>query len=217
MPKSFLGRVLIGSAVVIAITASTSVPSAAECSRWEEWPAFRDVVPNANSVVIGSVVKILERDRIDRPVSFRLAVTDILRGLQPATLDLSNVRTDDPAVDCIRSLLLVEVGDEIALTFGGTPDVVEGPVSAVAFLSRTPDVSTMPGMQRLSVDNVRKLVGLPPTDSIQVAVRPAAAPQGQLELLFVLSFVGTFVLRSGAGRSWRRRSRVLIGRRASDR
>jgi len=76
---------------------------------------------------------------------------------------------------CPRSYLFVAPGDRIAVAWGyPRADGVRGPVSAVAVVAGRLDPSRMPGLEQLTVAQVRAAVNLPPTDA--VASGPTSGP-----------------------------------------
>jgi hypothetical protein len=167
---------VLASALVVA----SPNPVAAECPSVDPWPSFAHVVPRASVVVIGRVATAIPHPRGEALGTghFTLRVLEVLRGAASRTLTLGRTMTDGP-YDCIPSSLTVRVGDEIAVAFG--PDLLEGvrgPVSGVAFISRMPrNGEEMPGMQRLTLREIRAIAQLPQTAApLDASVAPSSTP-----------------------------------------
>jgi hypothetical protein len=117
--------------------------------------------------VIGRVVESFDPPSNTLIVTFALRVDEVLRGTSPKRLEFrEGVRSGLPLTVCPSdSILRVSMGDRVVMAFGATYEGIEGPVTAIAFLRRTPDEVLMPGMERLTADQVRFLSSLPPTDT----------------------------------------------------
>lgn len=140
----------------------TATPAAAECIQLDAWPPFGPAAEEAHRLAIVRVAKILDRTGT-YPTKFSIDVVENIKGHTPDRLVLEGVRTDG---ECVASWLVVEPGDTVALAFG--PDQsIHGPVSAVAFVDQTvPNLGRpMPGMTRLSTQEVRRFGDLPDTDA----------------------------------------------------
>jgi hypothetical protein len=140
---------------------------AAECGSPDRWLDFATVAPRADRLVIGEVTEILRR-RNGRVTYFRLSVSDVLVGTAPRRLVMTNVATNR---GCFTQWLVVNVGDRLAVAFddvgAGIYPGMSPRVAAVAYLNRDPPATRtepMIGMRRFSDEQVRDLVGLPPTD-----------------------------------------------------
>jgi hypothetical protein len=126
---------------------------------------------------------------------FRLRVDEVLRGRSEDVLEFRDpVRSGLPLTICPGdSVLFVQARDRIAMAFGGRYPGVDGPITAVAFLNHDPDSFLMPGIERLTGEQVRAIAGLPSTDTGPIVVdRPESFPIG---LLFVGLIGGWFVDR----------------------
>ncbi len=138
----------------------------AECGFPNRWPSFAVVAPRSDTVVTGTVTKIVDYWRHEIPGTFVLKVDDVLKGDADARIRLSNVYTTG---GCVVSWLVVRRGDRIAVAIDGVSNV-NGPVSAVAYLSPLPrdrdrDMRWA-GMRQLTIAQVRVAVGLPATDTV---------------------------------------------------
>lgn len=147
----------------------------AECSRPNRWPSFAKVAPRADTVLVGTVTKIVSYWRHELPGTFAVKVEDVLKGHARTHIRLSGVYTTG---GCVVSWLEVKRGDRIAVALGGTSNV-NGPVSAVAFLSPLQPLAyvDMAGLRRLTIAQVREAVGLPATDAV-LSDTKQASPRG---------------------------------------
>lgn len=136
----------------------------AECSLPNRWPSFAKVAPRSDTVLVGTVTRIVSYERHE-PSTFVVRVDAVLKGDADVRLTLSDVYTTG---GCVVSWLGVRRHDRIAVALGGKSNV-NGPVSAVAFLSPLPRLAyvDMAGMRRLTMAQVRQAVGLPATDTAQ--------------------------------------------------
>lgn len=174
-----LRRTLATIAATLSILVSATVPSHAvfaECGFPNHWPSFAKIAPHAESVLVGTVGRITSRKR-HHPGTFIVRVDTVLKGSADRQVTLADVWTDG---GCVVSWLDVRRGDRIAVALGGDSNV-NGPVSAVAFLSPMPRYSNMhwAGMRRLTMAQVRQAVGLPATD--MVSAPPDGGRMSQLE------------------------------------
>jgi len=140
---------------VVATMPGLVAPSsvAAECTQLDPWPSFRAAARSAESIVVGEVVESFLDDSADNAVWFRLRVDEVLRGRSEASIEFrKEVQSGLPLTICPGdSVLRVRIGDRLAMAFGARFRGVDGPVTAVAFLNRTPDSFLMPGMERLTL------------------------------------------------------------------
>ena len=169
-----MGRWSRGASIVAAVTAvmgllASPVNVNAECTQLDPWPSFRAAARSAETIVIGRVVESFDPPSTRLIVSFALRVDDVQRGTAPARIEFGEgVRSGLPLTVCPGdSILRVSMGDRIAMAFGSRFQGIAGPVTAIAFLRRTPDQFLMPGMERLTADQVRFLSSLPETDTNQ--------------------------------------------------
>ena len=104
---------------------------------------------------------------------FDLRVIEVVRGRSASVLEFREpVRSGAPLKFCQDSHLYVNAGDVIALAFDARVAGYPKPVIAVAWLSSTPDPFSMPGVERLTIQDVRALAGAPATDIADRALLP---------------------------------------------
>ena len=160
-------------------------PVAAECTRLDPWPSFREAARTADRIVVGEVndtYKVTSGDHTvtyiaapgENMLLFDLRVIEVVRGRSAPVLEFREpVMSGAPLKFCQDSHLFVHAGDVIALAFDARVSDYPRPVLAVAWLSRTPDPFTMPGVERLTIEDVRLLAGAPATDIADPAPIPA--------------------------------------------
>jgi len=161
------------------------VEVAAECTQVDRWPSFRTAAPSAEVIVIGDVVANREDPTGYITTDFRVRVDEVIRGQSDDVLVFRDaVRSGLPLTICPGdSVLYVHVGDRIAMAFRARSPGVDGPVTAVAFLNRQPDSFLMPGVERLTREEVRDIADLPATDTDPDAPPRPTAPTAPLVLL----------------------------------
>lgn len=149
-------------ACALALTI-VAVPSAAPVAACSGPPApvdsFTAAVPAADTIVIGTVEALSDRDVITR---FRLAIDEVLRGEAPAAIRFGGLKGGDQRSGCgDRTTVQVEHGDRLALALTGPSTGRPLVVEAVAFVGRSkPDRGAMPGMEQLPIRTVRRLSGV---------------------------------------------------------
>ena len=149
-------------ACVLALT-TLAVPTTAPVSACSGPPApvdsFTAAVPAADTIVIGTVEALSDRDVITR---FRLAIDEVLRGEAPAAIRFGGLKGGDQRSGCgDRTIVQVDDGDRLALAMTGPSSGRPVVVEAVAFVGRSkPDRRAMPGMEQLSIRAVRRLAGV---------------------------------------------------------
>jgi len=105
---------------------------------------------------------------------FDLRVIEVVRGRSAPFLEFREpVMSGAPLMFCPDSHLFVHAGDVIALAFDARVADYPRPVLAVAWLSSTPDPFSMPGVERMTIEDVRLLAGAPATDIADPAPIPA--------------------------------------------
>lgn len=171
--RRVLAAVLVSCSVLLGVMTPSHV-ALAECGFPNRWPSFAEVAPLSDTVLVGTVTRIVSYWRHDLVGTFVVRVDDVLKGDAGARVRLSDVYTTG---GCVVSWLVVRRGDRLAVALGGDSDV-NGPVSAVAFLSPLPRYSDMSwaGMRRLTMAQVREAVGLPATDTAPSGAEGAAPP-----------------------------------------
>ncbi len=162
-------------------------PVAAECTGLDPWPSFTAAARSAKVIVVGEVVESFADDSADNAIHFRFRVDQVLRGEAESEIEFRDVvRSGLPLTICPgNSLLRVRAGDQLAMAFGARYRAVAGPVTAVAFLDRTPDSFLMPDMERLTLDQVHAVADLPATDTEPGPLPPVTDPTLPLSLLLV--------------------------------
>ena len=159
--------VLAAATFAVVALIGTPRPVAAECtSGFDRWPPFRELAPSATRIVVGTVVAAYDYDSADNAIRFRFGVDEVLRGASPSVIEF---RTPIPAADAHicpgDSLLRVGIRDVIALAYDSRTAGRSERVSAAAFISRPRAPWCMPGIERLSLAEVRRLAALPRTDT----------------------------------------------------
>jgi hypothetical protein len=145
----------------------TAAPVAAECSALDPWPSFREAARTAGRIVLGEVVAAYDYDSADNATTFKLRVDEVLRGRSGRFIEFRDgVKSGLPLRPCPGdSILRVRLGYVIALAFDARVGASPRPVLAVAFIHGVPDEFLLPGVERLTLNQVRSLAALPPTDT----------------------------------------------------
>jgi hypothetical protein len=192
----------------VALLVGAASPVAAECTRFDAWPSFREAARTADRIVVGEV---LETYRVasggttityvvapgDDTLFFDLRVIEVLRGRSDPVLEFREpVRSGAPLKFCRDSHLFAHAGDLIAFAFDARVADFPKPVLAVAWLSGTLDPFTMPGVERMTIEDVRVLAGAPATDIVDPDPIPARSVP--VMPLLVASLLGAiaFLFRS---------------------
>ncbi len=167
MTKPKAGHVLGAAVLAVVMPLAFAGTTAAECTWLDIWPSFREVAPSAESIIIGEVVEGHQFDSADYAPRFLFRVDEVVRGTSPPTIDFTEpLHSGLPETRCPgQSVLLVTVGDVIAMALNARVDGAPGPVVAVAYIRGEPDPLLLPGVERISADEVRELAALPPTDT----------------------------------------------------
>jgi hypothetical protein len=151
----------------------------AECTGLSPWPSFTETASSARRIVIGTVTETLGGAVNNR---FTLGVDEVLRGEAPDTIDFEAFRSGAPQPICPEdSVLRVHrVGERLALAYGARLPGWPERITAVAFVAPSkPDRSLLPGMETVTVAQVRRLAALPSTDTI--AAMPPTEPVASLD------------------------------------
>lgn len=183
---------------------STAAPAAAECSQLDTWPSFREAARTAKRIIVGEVVAGYSYDSTDRATQFRLRVDELLRGLSDPVIDFRDGVYSGEATICPGdSILRVRIGDVIAFAFDARLSGSSNPVLTVAYVRGNPDKFLMPGIERLTLAEVRAAAGLPATDTI--TSRDAAPGQFPVVPLLAAALLGglAFLIRTGGPRQAR--------------
>lgn len=190
MSAPFFWRAAKPARVVLAVsltTASMSVigpaaPAVAECST-RPWPSFERAVRDADQVLVGEVTDEIRRNSADFLTAFRFRVDEVLRGTGPDEIAFEWAIIQRR--DLCPTSLPVHVGDRLALAL---EDPVNGHpsrsvVGVPAFLNRDPSEGDRAerdftrGLRQMTLDEVRDLLALPPTDT-ETSAQPAARDLG---------------------------------------
>lgn len=172
------GRTAFGVVAAIVALLLAASPVAAECTRLDRWPSFRDAVRSAGTIVIGEVIDGAAESWLD---TFTFRVDEVIRGTAPQVMHIHQLRSGLPLSICPSdSFAYVMKGDHLALALDALAADGKTRINAIAYVQGSPDDFLMPGVGRLSAAKVRELAGLPSTDAIAEAARPSSPP------LFVL-------------------------------
>ncbi len=167
--RSSLMRAIAVASVLVSFGIVAPARVHAECNDAYPWPSFSSTASMARAIVIGTVTNAPPTVIGD---AFAFEVTESLRGNTPtgtAAIDAPITQDPDSASQCPYSVLDVAEGDELALAFGraGVADRIRGPLSAVAFVSNVTDREPMPGMEQLTLDEIRAVDALPDTSAAE--------------------------------------------------
>jgi hypothetical protein len=171
-------KALFGLAAALLVMSTTPAEVAAECTQLDRWPSFRNTAPSAEVIVIGDIVANREDATGYITTDFRLRVDEVLRGESDDVLEFRDaVRSGLPLTICPGdSVLYVRVGDRLAMAFGARYPEVDGLVTAVAFLNREPDPFLMPGIERLTREQIRAVADLPSTETVPIVQDGSQSP-----------------------------------------
>ena len=151
----FAGLVAIGALL------AGSHPVLADCDG--PFPAFRQLVKSAKTIVIGDVVAVSRGgawDAVDGGVSsrFTLKIAFLLRGSSDATIEVDDL----PTTQC-ASVVGARLGDRIALAVDGSAFDRPSGVNMVAWIDAVPPPGFGPGSisqaDTFSVNEVFALIG----------------------------------------------------------
>jgi hypothetical protein len=101
-----------------------------------------------------------------------------------------SVKSGAPVKFCSDSILRAHVGDVIAFAFDARIAESPTPVLAVAWIRGAPNAFLMPGVERLTMEDVRALAGAPATD----IANPAAIPARSVPVIPLVSFLMAGIL-----------------------
>jgi len=195
-------RWVTGMILAVGLCLTTSASALAECGgQPNRWPAFSEVAPSAERIIVGTVVG-PSVPHIPGPVYVGLDVhvDEVLRGQAAETIEVNALKSGLPLVGdqaCRQSAYLYgRVGDVIAFAFDGRLPGVAGPVNTAAWIEGRPH-EIVPGPQRLTLDEVRYFASLPDTSTVD-GDPPAPAPPGpsagQLLLIIVAAAGGALFI-----------------------
>ncbi len=167
--RSGLIRAIAVASVLVAFGIVAPARVHAECNDAYPWPSFSSTAPMARAIVIGTVTDARPTEIGD---GFAFEVTESLRGDMPTgalAVDAPFTQDPDSTSQCPYDELDIEHGDQLALAFGraGVADRIRGPLSAVTFVSDVADREPMPGMEQLTLDEIRAVAALPDTSAAE--------------------------------------------------
>lgn len=166
---------LLNVAAIALLGIAAPQGAMAECiGPWTPMPAFTEVAPTAQRVVVGTVIQDLENPRgLDEwggvTPSFVMEVDTVLRGPDPgATLAMDLVATGMPQTEECggRPTVFAVVGDRIAVAFDGRLPGHRRPITTAAWIELLPE--QLDGMEAevLTMSEVRRaLQPLPDTST----------------------------------------------------
>lgn len=175
-------RWLTGTVLAAGLCLGVSAPAFAECmGQPNRWPAFADVAPTAERIIVGTVVEHTGFDRGSlNLVGYRVSVDEVLRGPAHESVEVNGLKSGLPLVgsgSCRQNAYLyARVGDVIAFAFDGRLPGVAGPVNTAAWIEGRPRRNSVPGPQLLTLAEVRYFTTLPETATSAVGRGPSSAP-----------------------------------------
>lgn len=194
--RAGLKRAIAAASVVVAFAFVAPARVHAECNDAYSWPSFSSTAPMARAIVLGTVTGVRSTDIGD---AFTFEVTESLRGDMPTgelAVDAPITQDPDSASQCPYNELDVAEGDELALAFGraGAADRIRGPLSAVAFVSDVADREPMPGMEQLTLDQIRAVAALPDTSAAETG-EPTQAVTLLAAVVFAVALITILLSR----------------------
>lgn len=197
-------RWLGGMTVGVGLSLFASTPAFAECDRQpNRWPAFSEVAPSAERIVVGTVIG-PSVSHIPGPyyVGLDVRVNQVLRGPATERIAVNALRSGLPLTgpgSCRQNAnLYARVGDVIAFAFEGRLPGVDGRVNTAAWIEGRPHALLVPGPQRLTLDEVRYVASLPDTATRPEAASGPRAPDRvgvQILLLVLVAGAAGFIAR----------------------
>jgi hypothetical protein len=163
-----------------------SGPVSAVCPPIDGWPAFSDLAGNAGRVVVGTVIE------TEGGLATRLRVDEILRGQSRRILDLGRLRArlGREADTCdFTGTVVAEVDDRLAIAFSGKIESWNRLLDTVALVDAGAEHPNISGLQRLTVQQVRLLLGHE-SDGSTVALPRRAGPPPDLLTSLLRSLPG---------------------------
>ena len=148
----------IGIVLVLIVTAGLfgSGPVSAVCPPIDGWPAFSELAGNARRVVVGTVIE------TEDGLATRLRVDEILRGDSRRVVGLGRLRSrlGSEADSCsFTGTVEAEVDDRLAIAFSGQVEGWNRLLDTVALVDASAEHPNASGLQRLTVQQVRLLLG----------------------------------------------------------
>ncbi len=89
-----------GTAVALTLCVTTSGAALAECGgQTNRWPAFSDVAPSAQRIIVGTVIEHTGFDRgSPNLVGYRVGVEEVLRGPAAESIEVNGLKSGLPLV-----------------------------------------------------------------------------------------------------------------------
>jgi len=155
-------------ALVAGMCLATTTPALAECGgQPNQWPAFTEVAPTAQVVIVGTVHEGPFYDGRGATPVFRVHVDEVLRGTAADVVEVSGLRTglplEGPQSCRQNAYLYAGIGHVIALAFDGRLPGVSKGVNSAAWIEGRPNRHSNPRVQQLTLDEVRYFASLPDT------------------------------------------------------
>ncbi|MEJ7752872.1 MAG: hypothetical protein WKF46_07995 [Candidatus Limnocylindrales bacterium] len=194
-------RWLAGTALAVGLCLSISAPALAECSgQPNRWPAFSEVAPSAGRIAVGTVMG-PSVPHIPGPhyVGLDVRVVEVLLGSAADLIEVNGLKSGlqlSESPSCRQSAYLyARVGDVIAFAFDARLPGVAGPVNTAAWIEGKPHAN-VPGVQQLTIDEVRYFASLPDT-ATGAAGASQSDTRGQAQwhsLLLILAAAGALAI-----------------------
>jgi hypothetical protein len=190
-------RWLPGTILAAGLCLSTTPSALAECSgQPNRWPAFSEVAPSAERILVGTVMgPSTSHEGGPLYLGLDVRVDEVLRGSAAERLEVNALQSGLPRVGdqaCRQSAYLyARVGDVIAFAFDGRSPRVANPVNTAAWIEGRPH-DNVPGPQLLTLDEVRYFASLPDTATVggDSPVPALPGPSGGQLLLLILTTAG---------------------------
>lgn len=166
---SKVARLVILLGTLVAATGLSTSPALAECvNQANFFPKFTKVAPTAKRIIVGTVGRDQNGHYPTSPV-FDFHVDEVLRGTSPSDIRIFALRSGLPprgAAGCFRDAhVYARTGDVIALAFDGRLPGFARRVTTVAWIEGMPDEFAMQHVQKLSLEEVRRIAALPDTST----------------------------------------------------
>lgn len=184
-------RAVVSATLVLWTVLGSNHTALAECTTLDRWPSFRDTAGSAHRIVVGHVTSAAGGGPNNR---FTLRIDEVLRGSAPADMEFFRFKSGLRLTECPKdSVLRARLGDKLAIAFGALVPGRPGDINAVAFLSDPGPLlrALMPGVEYLTLDEVRGLAELPPTDATPSVGVSSWPPEAALLTLVFCALVAT--------------------------
>lgn len=201
-PKVTLLPVVVALWSAVVLAALWAAPVAAECTWSDPWPSFTMAAPAASRVFVGTVESVGPPDSADYSAEFTVRVNETLRGPSADRLSFVKLRSGLPLRRCDQTDLRVKQGDVIAFALDARRPAWQNlRASTYAYIEGTPDSFFSTGVERLSLDAVRRLASLPPTDAdAEADLSPGVLMSERIVFLVVVASAAAVFARRRFGR-----------------